>query len=152
MVVLIGVGNPILRDDSVGLKVAERAAKILRERGINVRLELMTTTDFDVIAKLLGEDRAVIVDGMIGENPGKIHVFSLEDFNPKLSFSGTHSLSLPTSIKLGYELFGDEMPDEITIVAVEVEDPYTFGRECTEKVERAIPEAVKKVVEIIYSS
>ena len=148
-IVVVGVGNPILRDDSVGLKVAERAAEELRKRGIDVHLELMTTTDFDVISKISGYDCAVIVDGLLGDEPGKIRVMNLEDFGPSLSFSGSHSLSLPTSLKIGYELFGEEMPEKLAIVAIEVEDPYTFSTECTEKVERAIPSAVKKVVEIV---
>ncbi len=150
-IVVVGVGNPILRDDSVGLKVAERAVKELQERGIDVHLELMTTTDFDVIGKIAGFDGAVIVDGIIGGEPGKVRVMALEDFNPSISFSGSHSLSLPTSLKIGYELFGDEMPEKLAIVAVEVEDPYTFSTECTERVEKAIPLAVKKVVDVVRS-
>ncbi len=151
MIAIVGIGNPILKDDSVGLKVAEIAAKDLKKRKIEVKLELLSTTDFDVIGKLLGVKKAVIVDGILGENPGKIHTLKLEDLNPKLSFSGTHSLTLSTSIKLGYELFRDEMPEEIVIVAIEVEDPYSFGKECTKSVEKAIPLAVEKVKEIIES-
>ncbi len=148
-IVIVGVGNPILRDDSVGLKVAERAAKELAEKGIAVNLELMTTTDFDIIGKITGYDGAVIVDGIVGEEPGKVRVMTLDDFKPSVSFSGSHSLTLPTSLKVGYELFGEEMPGKLAIVAVGVEDPYTFDTECTERVKSAIPDAVKKVVSIV---
>ncbi len=151
MISVIGIGNPVLKDDAVGLKVAEIAAEELKAKGIEVKLELMTTTDFDVIGKLLGVKKAVVVDGILGESPGNVRVIKADELNPKISFSGTHSLTLATSIRLGYELFGEEMPEELVIVAVEVEDPYTFSTECSEIVKKAIPLAVKKVVEIVES-
>ncbi len=149
MISIIGIGNPVLKDDAVGLRVAEIAAEELKAKGIEVKLELMTTTDFDVIGKLLGVKKAVVVDGILGENPGSVRVIKADELSPKISFSGTHSLTLATSIKLGYELFGEEMPEELVIVAVEVEDPYTFSTECSDSVKKAIPLAVKKVVEIV---
>ena len=60
-------------------------------------------------------------------------------------FLGTHNLSLATSLKIGYDLFGDEMPSDIRIIGIEVEDIENFGKGCTPKVEAAIAPAIETV-------
>ncbi|KUK41124.1 MAG: Hydrogenase maturation protease [Clostridia bacterium 62_21] len=137
--IVVGIGNPVLRDDSVGIRVAQHFEGL-------VDTEILMTTDFKVLDKLLGYERAIIIDGVrLGQEPGTVLEFDVDDVFFTYTFSGTHNLSLPTTLKIGYELFGDEMPREIRIIAVEVEDVTTFGTECTPAVEAAIPEAVERV-------
>lgn len=137
--ILIGIGNPVLSDDSVGIKVAEQFKNL-------VDTEILMTTDLKVLDKIRGYDRAIIVDGVrLGNEPGTVLEFGLNDLFFTNSFSGTHNLSLPTTLKIGCELLGDEMPREIKIVAIEVKDVTTFSRECTPQVEAAIPRAVELV-------
>ncbi|MEW5763185.1 MAG: hydrogenase maturation protease [Bacillota bacterium] len=137
--VVVGIGNPVLRDDAVGVKVAQHFEGL-------VDTEILMTTDFKVLDKLLGYDRAVIVDGVrLGHAPGTVLEFNVDDLLFTYTYSGTHNLSLPTTLKIGYELFAEEMPREIRIVTVEVEDVTTFGTDCTPAVEKAIPEAVRRV-------
>ena len=140
---IIGIGNPILRDDSVGIKIAER----LRGR-VNADVEILMTTDFEVIDKILGYDKAIIVDAVkSGKEPGTIYEFSLDDVFSSYSIPGTHALSLGTTLKLGYTIFPEEMPKELKIFAVEVEDIEHFGEDCTPKVERAIPKVIEMIEE-----
>jgi len=137
--IVVGIGNPILKDDSVGIKVAQHFEGL-------VDTEILMTTDFKVLDKILGYERAIIIDGVrLGQEPGTVQEFDVDDVFFTYTFSGTHNLSLPTTLKIGYQLFGDEMPREIKIIAVEVEDATTFGRECTPAVEAAIPKAVERV-------
>ncbi|MEW6274761.1 MAG: hydrogenase maturation protease [Bacillota bacterium] len=137
--IVIGIGNPVLRDDSVGIKVARQFEGL-------VDTEILMATDFKVLDKILGYERAIIVDGVrLGNEPGTVLEFNADDLFFTATFSGTHNLSLPTTIKMGYELFGAEMPKEIKIIAIEIEDAATFGRECTPAVEAAIPRAVELV-------
>lgn len=137
--IVVGIGNPVLKDDSVGIKVARHFEGL-------VDTEILMTTDFKVLDKLLGYERAIIVDGVrLGQEPGTVLEFDVDDVFFTYTFSGTHNLSLPTTLKIGYELFGDEMPREIRIIAIEVEDVTTFGTECTPAVEAAIPGAVERV-------
>ncbi|MGQ9498086.1 MAG: hydrogenase maturation protease [Desulfotomaculales bacterium] len=137
--IVVGIGNPVLKDDSVGIKVAQHFEGL-------VDTEILMTTDFKVLDKLLGYERAIIIDGVrLGQEPGTVLEFGVDDVFFTYTFSGTHNLSLPTTLKIGYELFGDEMPQEIRIIAIEVDDVTTFGTECTPAVEAAIPEAVERV-------
>lgn len=137
--IVLGIGNPVLRDDSVGLLVAQHFVGL-------VDTEILTTTGFDILGKLLGYDRAVIVDGIrSGLKPGTVLELDADDIFGGADFTGTHNLGLGTTLKLGYRIFGDEMPAQIRIVAVEVEDTTTFGTSCTGAVAGAVPEAVERV-------
>lgn len=145
-VIVIGIGNPFLKDDSVGLKVVEEVGKKLK-----VNVDFLTNTDFDVINKILGYDVAIIVDAIKKfNNVGNIHVFDVDDLFKGYKFSGTHSIDLATSIKIGYEIFHDEMPKYLKVVAIEVED-IDFGYECSEEVKEAISKAVEIIMDLIKS-
>ncbi len=139
--IVVGIGNPILRDDSVGIKIVEMISK-----EIDVDTAILTTTNFDVLDKILGYDRAIIVDAIrMGNEPGTIYELTIEDIFLTYSYTNTHNLTLATTLKLGYVIFPEKMPKEIKLIAVEVEDVESFGEECTPKVKEAIP----KVVEMI---
>ncbi|WP_457548549.1 hydrogenase maturation protease [Archaeoglobus sp.] len=144
--IVIGIGNPYLSDDSVGLRVAEEL-----KGKVEADVDFLTSTDFDVVGKILGYDRAIIVDAIKKiKEAGKIHILSVDDLFVSYKFTGSHSLDLATSIKIGYEIFGDEMPKDIKIVAIEVEK-IDFGYECSEKVKDAIPKAVEIVKSLVES-
>ncbi|ADB58594.1 hydrogenase maturation protease [Archaeoglobus profundus] len=144
--IVIGIGNPYLKDDSVGLRVAKEL-----EGKVKANVDFLTSTDLDVVGKILGYDRAIIVDAIKKvEEAGKIHVLNVDDLFVSYKFSSSHSLDLATSIKIGYEIFRDEMPKDIRIVAIEVED-IDFGYECSKKVKEAIPKAVEIVKRLIES-
>jgi hydrogenase maturation protease len=137
--VVLGIGNPFMGDDSVGIKVAEAFAGVADTK-------ILTTTDFNIIDAVLGYDRAVIVDSVkAGYEPGTIIELGMDQIFSSYKFSGSHNLSLATSMKIGYDLFGDEMPKDIKIIGIEVEDTESFGKGCTPKVEAAIAPAIALV-------
>jgi len=140
---ILGIGNPILRDDSVGIKIAEKL-----EGNVDADIEILMTTDFEVIDKILGYDKAIIVDAVkFGGEPGTIYEFSLDDIFSSYAITGTHTLSLGTTLKVGYTVFPEEMPKELKIFAIEVEDIEHFGKDCTPKVEQAIPKVINMIKE-----
>ncbi|HBV96391.1 MAG: hypothetical protein JL50_14280 [Peptococcaceae bacterium BICA1-7] len=137
--IVVGIGNPVLKDDSFGIRVAEQLSGVLETR-------LLSTTGFDAIDALLGFDRAYIVDGVnTGVKPGTIMELTPGDLMADLEFSGTHNLHLGAALHLGYRLFREEMPRVIKIFAVEVEDAANFGLHCTPTVEAAIKVVVDRI-------
>lgn len=140
--VVIGIGNPNFKDDGVGLRIVEEFdGKVPTVKLLNI--------SFELIDNLLGYDRAVIVDGVkTGREPGSIIEFT-PDFWERVYASGTHSLSIFELIRIGYSIYPDEMPKEIKIIGVEVEDVETLSREFSPSVESAIPKAVSKIKEYL---
>jgi len=139
-VIVVGIGNPIMGDDSVGIRVVEELKK-----EVKVDTAILTTTTFEVLDKIMGYDKAIIVDGIkSGNEPGTIYELTVDDVFYTYSFTNTHNLSLATTLKLGYLIFPEKMPKYIKLIAVEVEN-IDFGKDCSPKVKDAIP----KVIEMI---
>ncbi len=140
--VIIGIGNPNFKDDGVGLKIVENFQG-------DVDKVTLLNIGFNLIDSLLGYDKAVIVDGVkTGKEPGSIIEFDV-DFWGDVYASGTHNFSIFEIIRIGYSVFPDEMPKEIKIIGVEVEDVETLSRECSPAVESAIPKAMLIIKEYL---
>ncbi|MCS7203462.1 MAG: hydrogenase maturation protease [Thermodesulfovibrio sp.] len=137
--IVVGIGNPNFRDDGVGLKIVEHFEGL-------VDTVMLMNPDFKVLDKILGYDRAIIVDGVkSGQQPGTIVELDPLNTFKNIYASGTHNITLFEVIRVGYTLFPDEMPKEIKIIGVEVEDVETLSGECSPKVREAIPKVVEKI-------
>ncbi|MDQ7833308.1 MAG: hydrogenase maturation protease [Desulfovibrionaceae bacterium] len=142
--VVMGIGNPLLSDDRAGIEVVER----LEKDGIDVATEAVFTVGFEVLDKILGYDRAYIVDAcVLGQKPGTIHEVSVEDIFTTPLLSGSHAMTLGTTLKTGMMVFGDEMPKELRIILIEAETPTEFSNVCTPAVHIAIEKTVVRIKE-----
>lgn len=141
---ILGFGNPILTDDGVGIRIAQ---KIKEE---NPDLEVIETSEAGIalIDYVAGYDKLVIIDSVKTEQgkPGELYKLGLEDLKPSVYFPSSHGIDIATAFKLG-ESLGYKMPKHISIYAVEIMDNTTFGEECTEEVEGRIPFIAKQIVE-----
>lgn len=140
--ILIGIGNPNFKDDGVGLRIVE---------SFNGAVDKATLLNigFNLIDHLLGYERAIIVDGVkAGKTPGDIIEFT-SDFWGKVYASGTHNFSLFEIIRIGYSLFPEEMPKEIRIIGIEVEDVETLSQELSPSVEASIPKVIERIREYL---
>ena len=146
---ILGLGNPVVSDDSVGLRVAAE----LRVR-LAGRPEVEVGEDYwgglRLMERLIGYQRAIIVDAIrAGAPPGTIHRLKPDDLPTQRSASA-HDVNLPTALELGRRA-GVPLPEngQILLVAIEVEDILTFGEHCTPAVQAAIIPAVENVIEAL---
>ncbi len=150
-ILVLGLGNPILSDDSVGWKVAEA----VRQRVVcpNVTVQETSLAGLSLLDLLVGYDRAILVDGIRTKDgqPGSVYVLAPEDFQGSPRAASPHDVSFREALELGRRLCFN-LPKEIAIVAVEVEDTTTFGESCTPAVQAAIPGAVELVLEHVLPS
>lgn len=149
---VIGVGNPIVTDDSVGIRVAE----LLRER-LRGREGVVVETDcwggLRLMERMVGFDRAIVIDAAcMGERPGTISVLSCRDARTQHS-SSAHDMDIVTALEFGRRA-GAELPrnEAVVFVAIEALNINTFGRECTPYVALAIPRAVCRVEQLLAES
>jgi hydrogenase maturation protease len=143
---VLGMGNPILSDDGVGIRVAQEVGKQLDDPQVTVAessLAGMSLLDF-----MVGYDQVIIIDAIQTPegNAGQVYRMGSEDFSSAKHFSSPHQINLITALELG-KMLNLAMPQKITIFAVEAKDVTNFSEKCTPEVERAIPEAVKMVQE-----
>ena len=142
---VVGLGNPILGDDGVGWRVAER----VRERfdDPDVAVLCLSLGGLSLVEHLAGYRRAVIVDAMTtGASPGTLHRFdAVAAADPGAQHTASvHDLSLATALALGREL-GLDLPGEIAVVGVEAAPEFEFGEELSEAVARALPDMERAV-------
>ncbi|WP_038054896.1 hydrogenase maturation protease [Thermodesulfobacterium hydrogeniphilum] len=144
--IVVGIGNPNFRDDGVGFKVIENL------KGL-VDTVCFLNTDLKVIDAILNYDIAIIVDGIkIGTEPGTVIEIDPVKSWKNVYASGTHSINIFEVIRVGYQVFPEEMPKKIKIIGVEVEDVDTLDKECSPKVKEAIPKVILKIKEILKLS
>ncbi len=155
---VIGLGNPIVSDDSVGLRVAAAVKAELDndpeplKEGIAGDVEVGEDYwgGLRLMERLIGFDRAIIVDAICTNSPpGTIRLLNTNDI-PTQKSNSAHDLTLPMALKLGRDS-GAKLPrdEDIVLIAVEAEDVLTFSEQCTPAVEAAIPRAVAAVMDAL---
>jgi hydrogenase maturation protease len=147
---VLGLGNPILTDDGVGIHVARAVAN-------QIHCDDLTVAEASVgglrlLDVLAGYSWAIIVDAVLTEagRPGDVTRLQPGDLRASLHSGSTHDLSLSGALALGRQI-GMALPadDRIVLVAIEAEDVLTFGESCTEPVAAAVPRAAQVVQALV---
>ena len=143
---ILGLGNPLLRDDSVGLRVVQRLKGILADRP-EIEIDEDYWGGLRLMEQMIGYDRAIIVDAICTDAPaGTIHVLSPDDIPTQRSASA-HDVNLPTALELGRQA-GAHLPSskDILLIGIEAEDVQTFDEALSPAVEAALPDAVQHIL------
>ncbi|NLY02508.1 MAG: hydrogenase maturation protease [Rhodopirellula sp.] len=146
---ILGLGNPLVTDDSVGLRVAAELKQILEGRE-DVEVDEDFWGGLRLMERMVGYDRAIVIDAIqTGASPGTIHYLAV-DSAPTQRSASAHDVNLPTALALGRQA-GVHLPldESILLVAIEADDILTFGEQCTPAVEDAIPSAVRGVLDVL---
>ncbi|HID94232.1 MAG TPA: hydrogenase maturation protease [bacterium (Candidatus Stahlbacteria)] len=140
---ILGLGNPFLSDDGVGIRVAQE----LRKRLTDVDIIEASIAGISILDYIVGYDKLIVVDSIkTGRGgPGKLHKLNLDYFDTTIHLSSLHGVDFPTAIELGKKL-GYKIPKIINIYAIEIEDNFTFNEKCTTKVEACIPKVVQQII------
>lgn len=144
-IVVIGVGNEVMRDDGVGTFVARR----LQEENLGPDVELVegAAGGLDLVFELEGRERAIIVDAArMGLEPGAVRLVRREEIEERLvPIASLHHIALHDVLELA-ELSG--IHPEITVVAVEPAEVVP-GLGLSPAVEAAVPEMIRLVKELV---
>ena len=142
--VVVGLGNTILSDDGVGIYISREIKKKLSWPDIFV--DEASTGGLELLEYITGFQKAVIIDAVsTGKNPPGTVIFLTAEDLPGGSSLTRHQVSLSQAIELGRNI-GMDLPSEILIFGVEVNDVTTFSEKCTPEVDRAIPVAAEKII------
>jgi hydrogenase maturation protease len=148
-ILVLGLGNPLITDDSVGLRVAAKLKPLLADRP-----EVEVSEDYwgglRLMERMVGFDRAIVIDAICtGAPPGSIHRLTPGSIPTQRSAS-SHDVNLPTALTLG-RTAGLQLPgdDQILLVGIEAEDILSFGEQCTPAVESAIAPVVEEVLQAV---
>jgi len=143
-ILLLGIGNPILTDDAIGILVAREIAK-LQLPGVDV--QEVAASGIEVMELMLDYEKIVIVDAIMlpDKEPGEIFRLKEEDFSHTVNGASPHGVNISTAIALGRQTTPKRMPEEIAFLAMQAEDVSTFSERLTESVGRKLPELIDVV-------
>ena len=101
---ILGLGNPILSDDSVGCRVAMALKDILTEPDVDIMEASIAGLDF--LDLLAGYDRVIIIDAIqtVKGVPGRIYRLEPETFADTRHAGPPHDVNLSTALELGKKL------------------------------------------------
>jgi hydrogenase maturation protease len=145
---ILGMGNPILCDDAVGLRLA-RDARRLSGGGASVEIVECTVGGLNLLDVVAGHDRLVVLDSIktLGGRPGDWYRFGGARLRETMNLSNVHDANFATTLELGRRM-SLRLPcdDDVHIFAVEVRDNLTFSESMSTELERAYPELARQIL------
>ncbi len=148
---LLGLGNDILSDDAIGLRVT---SELCQRLGHRADVSVCTTTEMglSLLDHVAGFQELVIVDAVQTSRApiGSVHEIDANDLSVLPTVS-PHFLGLAETLALGRQL-GLPMPRHTRILAIEVQDPFTVGERLTPELERSLPSLLNKVEAVVMET
>ena len=145
--VIIGIGNPFMSDDGIGVHAVRYLQEKLADDVILVEGEVYS---LDLLPYLEESDRAIFIDSVdVQDDPGTIYRFSPEEVAQRLPAPSLsmHDFGLYDLIAAARLL--DQCPERITIIAVQVKS-VEVGTDLTSEVRDSIPHIHRLVLEEIH--
>ena len=145
---VLGIGNELLCDDAIGLRVVSCATKRLGGAFSDVVFKNNYSAGFDLLYDMIDVSHAIIVDAVYTgyASPGFCHEFSVRDIShmTQSRLADSHGLNLSTVIDMGVKM-GYAMPQDLVIFGIETEDVTSFSTEPTEAVKCAVPRVIEMI-------
>ena len=150
MIVIIGCGNELRKDDGVGVHVVSRLGNLpeITSRP-DIKLLAAGTNGIDIIFQSVKYRQLIIVDACLSNSkPGTIFVIPGEEIETKREPSHTlHDFRWDHAISAGRLMFPETFPTSITAYLIEAE-LCTFDTELSSSVNAA----ANRVVELIVAT
>lgn len=141
---VLGMGNPILSDDRVGLLVAQAVA----DRITGVDFIATPVIGVGLLDELSGYDMVFVIDATtgIGRAPGD--VTRLDHTEGLSELFSSHGVNFFDLLRLGKEL-GLVVPEVGAVFGIEIGECVSFGEELSPELSRTITSTVCGIAEEI---
>lgn len=145
-ILVLALGNDIMGDDKVGLTVAQILRK---EFAKEVDFRDSAEAGLALLDIMSGYKRVLLLDSVVTgcHSPGTVLEFSRQDFD-KVTGPSPHYAGLPEVLALA-ERLEVAFPEEIRVLAMEIESPYDFKETLSAVIEQAVPAYVEKAGRIL---
>jgi hydrogenase maturation protease len=147
---IIGLGNEILSDDGIGIKLVHDLEKQFRKSSLDFKNA--SCGGLEIIEMMEGYKSVIMIDAIKTSNgiPGNIYHFTPGNFRQSMHVSNFHDISFITAMKFGRES-GLKLPDQIDIIAIEIVEFMTFSDQLSSTLEKKYPELLKKVQKLMLN-
>lgn len=147
---IMGFGNPCRSDDAIGIYVIEALGKAIGTDE-NISILDMGTGAFEVLFKLKGHQKIILVDGVIntGEATGTIYkvpaneVMKAPQDDPMVFL---HSIKWDQALSYAKKILRNDYPEDITVYLIAI-DNTKLEMELSEPVRAAGNKVVQLILE-----
>jgi hydrogenase maturation protease len=147
-ILVLGMGNDILTDDGVGIKIT----KVLEKKYPfpNIIYDTLSIGGMEIIEYIRDFKMVIIIDAIKTQDgiPGAVYQFVPDDFKETTHLSNIHDISFLTSLKLAKEL-DIPTPEEVHIIAVEIVEDMVFSDDFTPQLQARYPEILLEVSSMV---
>ncbi len=149
-IVVLGVGNTLLKDEGVGVKVVEELSGRFTFPD-HVDLVDGGTQGLWLLATLQQADHLIVVDAVLGKGPpGTLYRLEKEDLPKQLRVKvSAHDSDLVEALNL-CELI-EKGPETVVVVGIEPEDIEPFGLDLTPTIAGKKEEMIQRVLDELKS-
>ena len=150
---VLGIGNPILGDDGVGFHITQELARKIKDE--NIDMKVTSIDGLNLLELIVGYDKVIIIDAIMTEDGevGEIYRLRPENFVKTVHpTTSPHNANLATAIEIGKKSLAEQMPGEIVVFAVNIQEVTEFTEEMTRKVKEAVPKAVNLILAEVASN
>jgi hydrogenase maturation protease len=147
---LIGLGNPIVGDDAIGIKVVDYINDTLTlPKSIEV-IRDVSLAGIGLVELFRGYDKIILVDSIQTSKYPKGTVLQLkpDDFANALHVSDFHNMDFFTALEFCNQVY-DDIPEDIVIVGIEIITVMEFDDDLSKELKSQFKSIVKQVLDII---
>ncbi len=146
-ILVLGVGNPLMRDEGVGPRTVEFLLDGF-EFPENVEVMDAGTMGYMILDLLRGRERLLVLDAMkeTGHAPGTVLLLSAEEIAPNTVLHSMHDLRVVDVLEAA-RLMDIEL--ETQCVGVQIESIEEWVLELSEPVQAAIPMAASVALQVL---
>jgi len=139
---LLGMGNPILCDDAVGVRLAQDFKRRLGSiPGLDI-IEECSVGGLNLLDLFTGYDRAIVLDSFhtTGGTPGEWYFFTAAALYETVHLTNIHDANFATALALGRSM-DMRLPEltDISIFGVEIKENMLFSESMSPELEEAYP-------------
>jgi hydrogenase maturation protease len=146
-VLILGFGNPIMSDDNTGLIVAKAVFDNLIKDCMQDYFEIAESSlsGWRILDVISGYDSVIMIDSLYSETevPGTLYEVKGQNDIGKTSFS-SHGAGIFKMLSAARESDPD-LPKEIKVYAVTVNNSYEFGEKPGEEIRKKIPDIARQI-------
>ena len=154
---VLGMGNPILCDDAVGIKLARDFRRVAEpDAGVDYIVDC-SVGGLNLLDLVTGYDRLIVFDSIRGggEPPGSWYQMTGESFRETMNLNNVHDANFTTALELGRMMKARvPRPEDVHIFAVEIADNTTFSERMTPGLEAAYgdlgPQIVRRALALLH--
>ncbi|MFH0916274.1 MAG: hydrogenase maturation protease [bacterium] len=147
--IILGMGNPILCDDAVGIRLAKDFSTELKDRTDVHIFEDCSVGGLNLLDLVTGYDRLIVFDSIktTGAQPGAWHAMTGESFRETMNLTNVHDANFTTALELGRRMGAHiPSPENVHIFAVEIVDNAIFSESMTAELESAYPTYSRQII------